>query len=80
MNNKTLGTCALIGAPAMFIGTLAEDAYPQLSDSWFTGVWGLLYITAFMCLCTADNAFGCKYFQFDLAVGRKRQTFFFYGY
>ena len=49
MTNKTLGNCALIGAPAMAIGTLAEASYPHLFDSWFTGVWGILYITAFMC-------------------------------
>jgi hypothetical protein len=48
MNNKTLGTLALIGAPFMVIGMYLEQTYQHLSDSWFTGVWGLIYITAWM--------------------------------
>lgn len=58
MNNKTLGTLALIGAPAMAADTLAEATYPSLFDSWFTGMWGLVYITAWMCSIIAMKRSG----------------------
>ncbi|PSR56034.1 hypothetical protein AHMF7605_22305 [Adhaeribacter arboris] len=48
MNNKTLGIFALIGAPALLIGTQAEQTYPALSNSWLTGIWGIVYISAWM--------------------------------
>lgn len=48
MNNRTLGVLALLGAPTMGLGIWLEQQYKPLSDSWFTGVWGLLYITAWM--------------------------------
>jgi|SRR5688572_21362478 len=49
MANKQLGSIALIGAPVMFIGVITEFLFPALQDSWFTGVWGIIYITAWMC-------------------------------
>ncbi|MDQ3290572.1 MAG: hypothetical protein M3Q05_04715 [Bacteroidota bacterium] len=48
MKNKTLGILALIGAPALLIGMHLEQAYKSLSDSWFTGVWGIIYISAWI--------------------------------
>ncbi|WP_128545241.1 hypothetical protein [Larkinella soli] len=48
MNNKTLGVLALLGAPAMYLGILAEEHYPSLHEKWWTGAWGITYITAFM--------------------------------
>lgn len=58
MNNKTLGTLAMIGAPWMLLGTLIEMAFPHLTDSWFTGVWGLLYITPWMGIMIALHRAG----------------------
>ena len=65
MTNKQLGTIALIGAPFMLIGVIAEFMYPALQESWFTGVWGIIYITAWMCsllvlqrIKVAGNGFG----------------------
>src|SRR5690349_13888779 len=49
MNNKLLGTLALAGAPFMFIGVYLESIIKSLNDTWFTGVWGILYITGWMC-------------------------------
>ena len=46
MNNRTLGTLALLGAPFRLIGMVAEEHVKSLANSWFTGVWGLFYITA----------------------------------
>ncbi|GAB2588049.1 hypothetical protein [Spirosoma areae] len=48
MNNKTLGALALLGAPCLGLGMWAEQHEKSLADSWFTGVWGLIYITAWM--------------------------------
>jgi hypothetical protein len=48
MNNKTLGALALLGAPWMGIGVLAEENIKQLDNSWFTGLWGIIYITTWM--------------------------------
>ncbi|HEX8530963.1 MAG TPA: hypothetical protein VF646_13120, partial [Cytophagales bacterium] len=44
-----LGTLALIGAPFLLIGFKAEQHYAFLANSWFTGAWGLVYITAWLC-------------------------------
>ncbi len=49
MNNKTLGTLALAGAPFLGLGMTVEQRYKPLHDSWFTGVWGLIYISAWLC-------------------------------
>lgn len=49
MTNRQLGLIALVGAPAMLIGINAEYLNQNLADSWFTGVWGIVYITAWMC-------------------------------
>jgi hypothetical protein len=49
MTNKQLGTLALAGAPALLIGMYTEKVSPQFTDSWFTGLWGLVYISAWMC-------------------------------
>jgi hypothetical protein len=53
MNNKTLGTLALAGAPFLGLGMTVEQLYKPLHDSWFTGIWGLLYISAWLCSITA---------------------------
>jgi hypothetical protein len=49
MNNKTLGTLALIGAPFLALGGCLEEFYKPLNDSRFTGIWGVIYISAWMC-------------------------------
>jgi hypothetical protein len=49
MTNRQLGVIALVGAPAMLIGINAEYLNRDLRDSWFTGLWGIVYITAWMC-------------------------------
>ena len=49
MTNKQLGIIAFCGAPAMFIGVNVENTFKQFEDSWFTGVWGIIYMTAWMC-------------------------------
>ncbi len=53
MNNKTLGTLALVGAPFLGLGMTIEQLYKPLHDSWFTGAWGLLYISAWLCSIAA---------------------------
>jgi apolipoprotein N-acyltransferase len=53
MSNKLLGILALIGAPWLFIGTSMEQRMPHLSDSWFTGVWGIIFISGWMCAVIA---------------------------
>lgn len=49
MTNRQLELIALVGAPAMLIGVNAEYLNQNLQDSWFTGIWGIVYITAWMC-------------------------------
>jgi hypothetical protein len=49
MNNRTLGTLALLGAPFLLIGMMAEEQFESLANSWFTGFWGLIYISAWLC-------------------------------
>ena len=49
MTNKQLGMIALAGAPAMLIGVNIEYFFKQYENSWFTGVWGIVYMTAWMC-------------------------------
>jgi hypothetical protein len=49
MPNRILAVFALLGSPWLFLGFLFENKYPHLLDSWFTGFWGLLYITGWMC-------------------------------
>lgn len=53
MSNRLLGIFALIGSPWLFIGTFLEERIPHLSDSWFTGVWGLLFISGWICAAIA---------------------------
>ena len=53
MSNQPLGILALIGSPWLFIGTYMEQRMPHLSDSWFTGVWGILFISGCMCAVIA---------------------------
>lgn len=53
MSNQLLGILALIGSPWLFIGTYLEERMPHLSDSWFTGVWGLLFISGWICAAIA---------------------------
>jgi hypothetical protein len=49
MTNKQLGTLAIVGAPSMWIGVYLETTNASLKDTWFTGAWGIIYITAWMC-------------------------------
>src|SRR5688572_10418846 len=49
MSNRFLGILALIGSPWLFIGMSLEQRIPRLSDSWFTGLWGLLFISGWIC-------------------------------
>ena len=66
MSNRLLGILALIGSPWLFIGTYLEERMPHLSDSWFTGVWGILFISGWTCAAialkrlkaTGNSAFG----------------------
>ena len=58
MSNKLLGILALIGSPWLFIGTYLEERMPHLSDSWFTGVWGLLFISGWTCAAIALKRLG----------------------
>ena len=65
MTNRQLGILALIGATSMFIGVNVEHNYSQMQDTWFTGAWGIVYITAWMCslavlhrMKVAGNGFG----------------------
>ncbi len=53
MSNQLLGILALIGSPWLFIGTYMEQRMPHLSDSWFTGVWGILFISGWICAAIA---------------------------
>ena len=48
MINRLLGVIALAGAPAMLIGLMVEKQLPALAYSWWTGAWGIVYITAWM--------------------------------
>lgn len=48
MNTKQLSVIALLGAPFLCIGVYVEANYAPLGNSWWTGVWGLLYITGWM--------------------------------
>ena len=57
MSYKLLGILALFGAPWLFIGTTMEQRMPHLSDSWFTGVWGILFIGGWMCAAVALKRF-----------------------
>lgn len=53
MSNKLVSLLAMFGAPWLFIGTYLEQQKPWLSDSWFTGVWGLLFISGWTCAVIA---------------------------
>ncbi len=48
MKNRSLIRIALLGAPFLCIGVYVEMNYAHLGNSWWTGVWGLLYITGWM--------------------------------
>ena len=58
MSNKIRGILALIGAPWLFIGTTMEQRMPHLSVSWFRGVWGILFISGWMCAAVALKRLG----------------------
>ncbi|GAA4453353.1 hypothetical protein GCM10023189_18250 [Nibrella saemangeumensis] len=49
MNNRVLGLLALIGAPTLGICSYLESVYPQLKNTWFYGVWGIVYMSAWIC-------------------------------
>lgn len=48
MNTNQLAIIALLGAPFLAIGVYVEAYYPAFGNSWWTGVWGLLYMTGWM--------------------------------
>lgn len=48
MNTKQLSIVALLGAPFLAIGIYVEAYYPTLANSWWAGVWGLMYTTGWM--------------------------------
>jgi hypothetical protein len=77
MNNKTLGTLALAGAPFLSLGVYLEELYPTaLHDSWFTGACGLVYISGWSCSmiamqrleATGKNRFGKAVLRVILAM------------
>ncbi|GAB3182365.1 hypothetical protein [Telluribacter humicola] len=49
MKNSTLALLALLGAPTLWLGFYIEGRFPHLSNSWFTGLWGIIYMCAWMC-------------------------------
>ena len=55
MHPRHLGILALIGSPWLCIGSYVEGKMPELSDSWFTGVWGILFISGWICSAIALN-------------------------
>ena len=48
MTTKQLSIIALLGAPFLCIGVYVEANYAPLGNSWWTGIWGLFYITGWM--------------------------------
>ncbi|GAB3261445.1 hypothetical protein GCM10027347_26480 [Larkinella harenae] len=48
MNNRFLGVSALLGAPFLYIGFYLESQIKHLENSWFTGLWGLIYMLGWM--------------------------------
>lgn len=48
MTTNQLCLVALLGAPFLCIGVYVEAYYAPLGNSWWTGVWGLLYITGWI--------------------------------
>lgn len=48
MNTRLFTLAALIGAPFMCIGVYVEAKFPGLGQPWWTGIWGLLYITGWL--------------------------------
>ncbi|SKB78489.1 hypothetical protein [Dyadobacter psychrophilus] len=48
MNTRLLILAALIGAPFMCIGVYVEAKFPGVGQPWWTGVWGLIYITGWL--------------------------------
>lgn len=53
MNNKQLAIIGMAGAPFLCIGTITEILFPSLFNSRFSGAWGLVYISAWMCTLAA---------------------------
>lgn len=48
MNTKSLAIAALLGAPFMCIGVYVEAYASSFGQGWWTGVWGLIYITGWL--------------------------------
>lgn len=48
MKNPQLLAIALLGAPFLCIGVYVEMNVAPLANSWWTGVWGLLYMTGWL--------------------------------
>jgi hypothetical protein len=49
LNLKILGVLGLIGAPFLLLGSRLAQWFPALEGAWFYGVWGFIYISAWMC-------------------------------
>lgn len=49
MNNKLLAISGMAGAPFLCLGMITEIVYPSLFNTWFTGLWGIFYISGWMC-------------------------------
>lgn len=58
MSNQLPGILALIGSTWLFVGTYVEGRMLHLSDSWFTGVWGILFISGWICATIALTRLG----------------------
>ncbi|QRQ99795.1 hypothetical protein [Dyadobacter sandarakinus] len=66
MKTNLLAAVALLGAPFMCIGVYVEAYNLELNQPWWTGVWGLIYITGWLAgmeamrrlALTGDDLFG----------------------
>ncbi|HEV7332814.1 MAG TPA: hypothetical protein VGN63_17375 [Flavisolibacter sp.] len=53
MNNRTLGTLALAGAPFFLLSSFLQPYFSFLHHQQFYGLWGTIYISAWMCSVAA---------------------------
>ena len=66
MNNRTLGTIGLIGAPILMIGMMLMMKFPDLKNTPFDGLHGLIFMLSWACTLvglirlnvTGDSVFG----------------------
>jgi hypothetical protein len=50
MNNRTLGYLGLIGAPIMMIGMVLMMKFPDLKNTSFNGLHGLIFMLSWTCI------------------------------